>query len=231
MDRNDPVYKSYLRAVSKLPPSLQHGVCDLKSNCPEFKKWDLRDSQGELIATVANDDFAIVETREELVAKAKAAAPKPQTTFASKALLRQTVTRALLAVGRRFKPMARAIVDLDDRLKKLESHAGDAKAVFDPTTKALDVAMYDAAVELAERFDALEAELKATKDEMKAFQWRARGYWKPGTRAEKSEVWFHDGCSWLCVMSTTEKPDYQSMDWRLVARKGRDSKRKENTSE
>lgn len=49
------------------------------------------------------------------------------------------------------------------------------------------------------------------------------GDWAAGTTAHGSEVYQHDGSSWLCVAEeTTDEPSENSSDWKLIAQKGDD---------
>lgn len=48
------------------------------------------------------------------------------------------------------------------------------------------------------------------------------GFWRAGMEAKSGNVTTHNGCSWLCLKDTSEVPSYESKDWILSARKGRD---------
>lgn len=48
------------------------------------------------------------------------------------------------------------------------------------------------------------------------------GFWQQGMQAKSGNVTTHNGCSWVCLKDTSEKPCYESKDWILSARKGRD---------
>lgn len=52
----------------------------------------------------------------------------------------------------------------------------------------------------------------------------AMGYWRDGTKAKANQAWTHDGSLWIARKDTTTKPCYESGDWQLAAKKGRDTK-------
>lgn len=54
---------------------------------------------------------------------------------------------------------------------------------------------------------------------------QGKGYWREGVKAAAGEAWTHDGSLWYAKTTTTAKPDTQSPDWFLAARKGRDGER------
>ena len=51
---------------------------------------------------------------------------------------------------------------------------------------------------------------------------RGEGYWREGTKAKGLEVWSYGGNLWVAKRATSSRPDTQSEDWVLAARKGRD---------
>lgn len=51
---------------------------------------------------------------------------------------------------------------------------------------------------------------------------RPAGYWREGTKAKACEAWVHDGSLWIATKDTAGKPQTQSEDWVIAARKGRD---------
>lgn len=51
---------------------------------------------------------------------------------------------------------------------------------------------------------------------------RPGGYWREGTKAKANEAWVHDGSLWIAKHETSAKPETQSSDWIIGARKGRD---------
>lgn len=51
---------------------------------------------------------------------------------------------------------------------------------------------------------------------------RPGGYWREGTKAKAGEAWVHDGSLWIAKQDTPAKPETQSADWIIGARKGRD---------
>lgn len=51
---------------------------------------------------------------------------------------------------------------------------------------------------------------------------RPGGYWREGTKAKANEAWVHDGSLWIAKCDTLAKPETQSADWIIGARKGRD---------
>lgn len=59
----------------------------------------------------------------------------------------------------------------------------------------------------------------------------AKGYWREGVKASAGDAWTHDGCLWVAKTSTSAKPETQSSDWFLAARKGRDGERGQKGSD
>ncbi|PZP90516.1 MAG: hypothetical protein DI587_38460 [Variovorax paradoxus] len=51
---------------------------------------------------------------------------------------------------------------------------------------------------------------------------RPASYWREGTKAKACEAWVHDGSLWIATKDTSGKPQAQSEDWIIAARKGRD---------
>ncbi|RCW73814.1 hypothetical protein [Pseudorhodoferax soli] len=51
---------------------------------------------------------------------------------------------------------------------------------------------------------------------------RPGSYWREGTKAKACEAWVHDGSLWIATKDTSGKPQAQSEDWIIAARKGRD---------
>lgn len=54
---------------------------------------------------------------------------------------------------------------------------------------------------------------------------RPAGYWREGTKALAGEAWVHDGSLWIATKANTGKPETQSENWIIAARKGRDGER------
>lgn len=48
------------------------------------------------------------------------------------------------------------------------------------------------------------------------------GFWQTGMAAKSTQTTTHDGSLWIAMRDTKEAPSYQSKDWQLAARKGRD---------
>ena len=54
---------------------------------------------------------------------------------------------------------------------------------------------------------------------------RPGGYWRDGTKAQAGEAWVHDGSLYIAKNATSAKPESNSQDWIIAARKGRDGER------
>lgn len=51
---------------------------------------------------------------------------------------------------------------------------------------------------------------------------RPAGYWKERTLAKSGEAWTHEGTLWIALRDTSDRPNLDSKDWVIGARKGRD---------
>lgn len=54
---------------------------------------------------------------------------------------------------------------------------------------------------------------------------RPAGYWRDGSTAKAGEAWVHDGSLWIATKDSDVKPDTNSGNWIIAARKGRDGER------
>jgi hypothetical protein len=52
------------------------------------------------------------------------------------------------------------------------------------------------------------------------------GFWRDGMEAKAGSTTTENGSLWLCLKDTSERPAYNSADWILAARKGRDGQDK-----
>jgi hypothetical protein len=52
------------------------------------------------------------------------------------------------------------------------------------------------------------------------------GFWRDGMEAKAGSTTTENGSLWLCLKDTSERPTYNSADWILAARKGRDGQDK-----
>lgn len=103
------------------------------------------------------------------------------------------------------------VIDLEQRIAALEGER---------VTKSLDAAAYDAMGEIADQLEAMEARLAAAEERT----WSYRGYWRAGMRSKRNDAVTHNGSLFLALRDTGETPDSSSVDWAVIARKGRDGK-------
>lgn len=93
-------------------------------------------------------------------------------------------------------------------LSKLERRIGELECANE-----LDVELLDTLTDLAKRLE-----------EVEEHAWRHKGYWREGARAQRNEVYAHNGSSWICNRTTRETPCAESADWTRLARAGRDGR-------
>ncbi|WP_407352027.1 hypothetical protein [Luteimonas sp. R10] len=96
------------------------------------------------------------------------------------------------------------VIDLEARIASLEQRS---------VPMALDAEIYDTVADMAKRLD-----------EVEDHAWKHRGYWREGARAQRNEVYAHNGSSWICNRATRETPCVESADWTRLARAGRDGR-------
>lgn len=75
---------------------------------------------------------------------------------------------------------------------------------------------------VAEGITALAARIKSLEGEAAAGI-RYRGYWRKGLMAKAGDAYSHAGSLWWAATETDETPAHESLDWKLLARKGRDA--------
>jgi hypothetical protein len=207
MRARDELYRRYDLAVAALPAELKKlagstiGARDMDDGAMMIYARDGK----ELVKIDVFDNVTVVYDQKP---PEPAPAPQPPVKYASE--------RALMLLAKMVREAlaqhADALIAVDDRLKSTEASA---------VTKSLDAHAYDAMIEISERVDRLEAELKAARADLDERGWRFKGYWRAGTVAKKSEAWVHDGSTFLAIATTQEKPSADSPDWRVIARKGK----------
>lgn len=101
-----------------------------------------------------------------------------------------------------------ALHPIRQRIEALE----DVKVV-----KSLDAELTDVLADLIDRVDHIQREVLE-----RGFTYR--GYWRQGSQATRNQAFTHDGSLWLALRDTSDMPSNESVDWSIIARKGRDAK-------
>jgi hypothetical protein len=197
----DELMRSYNKAVAALPEHLRARADDRTSNRFAGKDWQIRDADGVLLNPVYT-----------LSPKTK---PKPAPRPIAPAGMTKSERKLLLAsaakLGELYDAFNEVVPKLDDQIKQLNG---------DQFIKTLDAQAYDSLVEMAERVEQLEQSLREIADN----GFRYRGYWREGMKAKRGDAYTESGSLWWAVRNTDDRPCYESPDWQIAVRKGRDGK-------
>lgn len=214
-DRQD-FYKAFDKAVDLTRSDVKSKV-HLTTSSIDFTNGavTLCDRHCKVLATVNEDGRITYPTKQATPPTKPAAAPQPGPEVITRAKLNASLKRLLNMVGKRVR---RGEGDQFEVSRTLATRV--AALETSTVNKSLDEAGFDAMAEMAERLEAMETRLAAAEERA----WPYRGYWREGMKSQRNDAVTHNGSLFLALRDTGETPDSSSVDWAVIARKGRDGK-------
>lgn len=215
LDRQE-YYKAYDRAVELVPSNLRSKADLTTSIIDPDGSVQLRDGRCRVLAVVTEEGAVRYPTKEAPTKPAVAPAPaQPATKYVTEKTFNRIIELLMNIVAERIEKT-------DGRLLEITKELRDSIAEMGPSTvtKALDAEAYDAMAEMAERLERLESSVAELADH--GFHYR--GYWRDGKSAKRNYAFTHNGSLWIAMRDTSDTPSNDSLDWNVIARKGRDGR-------
>jgi HK97 family phage prohead protease len=199
----DAFYRRFDAAAALLPPGLRECAnlhradFDKRSGTITF-----RDAEGNQFATVDLNTKTVREPRA--AAQPEPAAVETQTprNLVTWKSLNSTSLRICQAVGEAIHKSESRLIE---RIERLEAYV------------PVDGEAFGELANFMERVESLEKEVRD-----RGFHYR--GYWRAGKKAVRGEAYTHNGTLFYAMQDTNEDPDPHSLEWNVLARKGRDGK-------
>jgi hypothetical protein len=192
----DEIAEGFNAALAALPLKQQRQVDDRMST-RSAGIWELRDSRGAIVAKVKDRRFE---------------APPSQRPLRPNVATRQYVM-----------DVAKSLINtVSEELASIRGSLGEVatKAESAVVNKALDTQIVEVFEEIQGRLQSLESSVEEVMDH----GFRYRGFWREGMSSKRGDAFTEDGSLWICLRSTKDRPGYNSPDWHIAVRKGRNGR-------
>lgn len=193
----DELIEGFNAAVAALPRTQQRDVDDRMSSRIEGV-WHLRDSRGVPVAKVKDHRYELPQL-----------AARP--------------VRPNVATKQHVMAVAKSIINTtSEELANIRRALSEVASKVEAATvnKALDTQVVEVFEEIDDRLKSLESSVEEVMDH----GFRYRGFWREGMSSKRGDAFTEDGSLWICLRSTKDRPGYNSPDWHIAVRKGRNGR-------